>query len=1643
MSKSSGVTTAKGKNRDQYGRKFGKKHQDAMFEFTKTLWLQDATTSLKNLLEVESARNVFMSFLKTEYGEAQLEFLIEIQRIEKLDPVAQKEAAVHTYLLFIGTQGKGIGQQERTAATQQMWDYANQNKATASVIDPALALAKLREEAETTLKMLAFDAFPRFVKSPFGQQAVQAIKQSGGNSQLESMLNNVDSKAPQDADDWLNIFVSTAESMPACIVISDMTIPGAPMVFVNQEFCRTTGYAKEEAVGRNCRFLQGPETEPEAIQVIRNTLSKGQDCHVKLTNYRKNGEKFQNLLSMKPVFDADGIYRFVIGVQFEIKEDDKLKQRLIQLDKLLRLLPSKLNLKSRAAARAKGSLAVKTSGEANQMINNKDQILQQTKQLEIQESSTNQNRPKSLAGNPLEIPISQLNLDNTVFAFTKLLWLNCPNDVMQAMAVDPIGREYFEKFSKTTSIVYQNHWDFILKFMEIANAQGQEQIRLIRKYHLKKNKNPIFYCTSTEINYGTINQMNWAPVFQEMQTRSQSSLLMFAVELLPKFLNSKLAHGMVVKIRQRELSGQQGPLRTIAMGLDKNSESFWLDMFRSLSETVSLGMVISDMTVPGIPLVYINEGFRNVTGYGKEKIGTSCRFLQGPETENYLNDEIMAALQQSEPLIVKLTNYKSNGQKFQCLFCLHPVFGPNGEYKYQIGLQIDFNMSPLITAQLLEMERLLRYMPHSITGEDAEDVLRIIPTDVMGDGCLYPFVSIDPSATSAAAAPATNQGYGGFGGVSGGFGGYSAPVPAPITAAPTNDVMAQGKEVVTKKGKGKDQYGRSFGKKQKAAMLEFTKTLWLQDATTSLKNLMQYEVAQQAFMSFLKTEYGEAQLEFFLESQKLEKLDPNTQSQQALQIYNMFINVAGKGIGQQERTAATQNLWDNANRSSGASVDPITALNLVRKEAETTLNMLAFDAFPRFVKSKYCGSVLDSIKQQGGNSQIEGMLSQASAKAPQDADDWLNMFVATAESMPACIVISDMTIPGAPMVFVNQEFCRTTGYAKEEAVGRNCRFLQGPETEPEAIQVIRNTLSKGQDCHVKLTNYRKNGEKFQNLLSMKPVFDADGIYRFVIGVQFEITEDSNLKQRLVQLDKLLRLLPSKLNLRSKASARAKGAMAVKTSGEANQMIANKEQILQQARQAEIQEMTENQNRPKQLVSANAYDPKTLNYDRTVSSFTKIMWLQDPMGACRALLMDPLCRDYFLKFAEGNCSILVQTHIQFFGLCMDIRTAQGAQQIKKIRSAHMKRNKNVLFYCATTEIVYGTLNSINWGPIFENLCLWQEQTAFFLSSEALSRFLEHPSSIEMISKLRQRELAGEQLPIRTVAAGVNPQSETFWLELFRNFSETVSIGMVISDMTVPGIPLVYINEGFRGVTGYGKEKIGTNCRFLQGKETENYLNDEIMAALQQSEQLFVKLHNYKANGQKFQCLFALQPVFGPAPDTEYKYQIGIQLDFNPADPDLNRKINEMARVLRLLPQAVGGEKLPGVDAYLHDLETNYGPPKHTPVSGGFGQSAPVSGGFGQSAPLGGGFGQSAPISSGFGQQASVSGGFGQPALQTQGGYSGGVTSGVLTPRGGGGGIMMGGGSGMMGGGMMMGGGFAPAPPQGGPPSFTTPRTGFGY
>lgn len=113
---------------------------------------------------------------------------------------------------------------------------------------------------------------------------------------------------------------------------------------------------------------------------------------------------------------------------------------------------------------------------------------------------------------------------------------------------------------------------------------------------------------------------------------------------------------------------------------------------------------------------------------------------------------------------------------------------------------------------------------------------------------------------------------------------------------------------------------------------------------------------------------------------------------------------------------------------------------------------------------------------------------------------------AAVEASHVCVTIADMTAPGAPLSFANQAFLDTTGYAHDEVLGRNCRFLQGPATDPNAVAAMRASIAAGERLRVELLNYRKDGTAFWNALHLSPVFAPDGTVCAYIGIQNDITE---------------------------------------------------------------------------------------------------------------------------------------------------------------------------------------------------------------------------------------------------------------------------------------------------------------------------------------------------------------------------------------------------------------------------------------------------------------------------------------------------------------------------------------------------------
>lgn len=99
------------------------------------------------------------------------------------------------------------------------------------------------------------------------------------------------------------------------VVFSDPSVPDNPMIYVSDEFETQTGYTPEEAVGRNCRFLQGPKTNPHAIEAIRQGLKAETRFTIDILNYRKDGTAFVNRLRIRPIYDPSGNLMFFAGAQ--------------------------------------------------------------------------------------------------------------------------------------------------------------------------------------------------------------------------------------------------------------------------------------------------------------------------------------------------------------------------------------------------------------------------------------------------------------------------------------------------------------------------------------------------------------------------------------------------------------------------------------------------------------------------------------------------------------------------------------------------------------------------------------------------------------------------------------------------------------------------------------------------------------------------------------------------------------------------------------------------------------------------------------------------------------------------------------------------------------------------------------------------------------------------------------------------------------------------------------------------------------------------------------------------------------------------------------------------------------------------------
>ena len=132
-----------------------------------------------------------------------------------------------------------------------------------------------------------------------------------------------------------------------------------------------------------------------------------------------------------------------------------------------------------------------------------------------------------------------------------------------------------------------------------------------------------------------------------------------------------------------------------------------------------------------------------------------------------------------------------------------------------------------------------------------------------------------------------------------------------------------------------------------------------------------------------------------------------------------------------------------------------------------------------------------------------------------------DVFAAAVRGARTAMLVTDPRRDDNPIVFVNDAFVTLTGYSRDEAVDRNCRFLQGPDTDREAAARIRRAIEAGEGVEVEILNHRRDGAPFWNALAISPIRDGNGRLIAFFASLHDVTDK---KRAEVELDRMTTLL---------------------------------------------------------------------------------------------------------------------------------------------------------------------------------------------------------------------------------------------------------------------------------------------------------------------------------------------------------------------------------------------------------------------------------------------------------------------------------------------------------------------------------------
>jgi len=204
--------------------------------------------------------------------------------------------------------------------------------------------------SEDEVERLESEAFPALQSEGHWRGKVTGSRPDGSTFPAELSLTIIDDgplvctvrdeTAKQKRQRELEIKEQAIDSSNVGVMITDPQREDNPIEYVNEGFTDITGYEEEDALGRNPRFLQGPETDANEVSKLREAIGSGESVTVELRNYRKDGREYWNRLSVTPVTDSDGALSKFIGIQQDVSDRRQRTRSLTEQNRKLELVLS-------------------------------------------------------------------------------------------------------------------------------------------------------------------------------------------------------------------------------------------------------------------------------------------------------------------------------------------------------------------------------------------------------------------------------------------------------------------------------------------------------------------------------------------------------------------------------------------------------------------------------------------------------------------------------------------------------------------------------------------------------------------------------------------------------------------------------------------------------------------------------------------------------------------------------------------------------------------------------------------------------------------------------------------------------------------------------------------------------------------------------------------------------------------------------------------------------------------------------------------------------------------------------------------------------------------------------------------------------